>query len=260
MEFASSLTLFNSDVPFLLEKRIALLKAIEVAGSISKAAKMVPMSYKSAWDAIDSINNLCPHPVVSKETGGKGGGGAKVTPYGENLIRTYEHLQAEHKKFLQTLSESTDFDTGTLKSLQRFSMNISARNKIHGVVELIESGKVNAQVYVKLKSGYTIVSVITNSAVKELELAIGDDVSAIFKSSCVLLTTDSALAISARNKFRGVIDSIANGEVSSEVVVDMGNGDKLVAVVTAGSVKSLELKEGREVGLIVKSSDIMIGK
>lgn len=260
MEFASSLTLFNSDVPFLLEKRIALLKAIDTAGSISKAAKMVPMSYKAAWDAIDAINNLCPHAVVSKETGGKGGGGAKITPYGENLINTYELLQKEHKKFLQTLSENTDFDKGTLKSIQRFSMNISARNNIHGNVELVEKGKVNSQVYIKLKSGYTIVSVITNSAVNELELKEGDDVSAIFKSSSVMLSTDNALSISARNKFKGTIDSIDAGEVNSEVVVDIGSEDKLVAVITSGSVETLELKEGKEVSLIIKSSDIMVGK
>ncbi len=260
MEFTSSLTLFNSDVPFLLEKRIALLQAIDTAGSISKAAKMVPMSYKAAWDAIDSINNLCPHAVVSKETGGKGGGGAKITPYGHNLINTYLLLQKEHKKFLQTMSENTDFDKGTLRSLQRFSMNISARNKIHGTIEFIEFGKVNAQVYVKLKSGYTIVSVITNSAVKELELKIGDDVSAIFKSSSVILSTDNALSISARNKFKGKIDSIDVGEVNSEVVVDIGNDDKLVAVITSSSVDSLDLKEAKEVSLIIKSSDIMIGK
>jgi len=260
MEFASSLTLFNLDVPFLLEKRIALLQAIDIAGSISKAAKMVPMSYKAAWDAIDSINNLCPHAVVTKETGGKGGGGAKITPYGHNLINTYTLLQKEHKKFLQSLSENTDFDKGTLKSLQRFSMNISARNKIHGKIELIESGKVNAQVYVKLKSGSTIVSVITNSAVNELELKIDDEVSAIFKSSSVLLSTDNALSISARNKFKGVIDSIDVGEVNSEVVVDIGNNDKLVSVITSGSINSLKLKKSTEVSLIIKSSDVMIGK
>lgn len=260
MEFASSLTLLDSNTPFLLEKRIALLQAIDVAGSISKAAKMVPMSYKAAWDAIDSINNLCPHAVVSKETGGVGGGGAKITPYGKNLINTYLFLQKEHQKFLDSLSKNTDFDKGTLKSLQRFSMNISARNQIHGKVELIESGKVSAVVYIKLKSGYTIAFVITNSAVKELELKVGDDVSAIFKSSSVLLSTDKEVCISARNKFRGVICEIYTGEVSSEVVVDIGNDDKLVSVITTSSVNTLGLEKGKEVTLIIKSSDVMVGK
>lgn len=77
MEFTSSLTLLDKNTAFLLEKRISLLKAIERTGSISKAAKEVPMSYKAAWDAIDAINNLCPTPVVEKETGGKGEGEPK---------------------------------------------------------------------------------------------------------------------------------------------------------------------------------------
>ena len=100
MEFSSSLTIFNSDTPLLLEKRIKLISYIEEAGSISKAAKKVPMSYKAAWDAIDAINNLCPTTVVEKSTGGVGGGGAKVTPYGKKLIKTYSTLQKEHEKFL----------------------------------------------------------------------------------------------------------------------------------------------------------------
>ena len=74
MEISSNLTLEILNKPFLLEKRIDLLFAIQKTGSISKAAKHVPMSYKSAWEAVDSMNNLAPTPIVEKETGGKGGG------------------------------------------------------------------------------------------------------------------------------------------------------------------------------------------
>jgi len=49
MELSSKLTVNMLGEPFLLEKRIELLYAIEKHGSISKAAKAVPMSYKSAW-------------------------------------------------------------------------------------------------------------------------------------------------------------------------------------------------------------------
>ena len=61
-------------------------------------------------------------------------------------------------------------------------MQISARNQISGIVELITNGTVNAEVYIKLKSGHTIVSVITNTAVNNLDLNLGDEVVAIFKS------------------------------------------------------------------------------
>jgi molybdate transport system regulatory protein len=259
MEFQSSLTLLDSDTTFLLEKRIALLEAIERAGSISKAAREVPMSYKSAWDAIDAINNLCPTPVVVKETGGKGGGGAKLTPYGRNLVQSYTMLHKEHSKFLNYLTELTDFNTGALKSIQRVAMQISARNQISGVVEHIENGKVNASVYVKLKSGYSLVSVITNSAVESLNLKLNDDVVAIFKSSNVLLTTDLTLNISARNKFQGTITKINEGEVNSELVVDVG-GDTIASVITTQAVKNLGFKVGAQVSAVIKSSDVMIGK
>ena len=63
--------------------RIALLRAIDAHGSISAAAREMGMSYKAAWDAIDAINNLAGTPLVVRETGGKGGGGTRLTPQGK---------------------------------------------------------------------------------------------------------------------------------------------------------------------------------
>jgi molybdate transport system regulatory protein len=259
LEFQSSLTLLNSDTTFLLEKRIQLLAEVDRVGSISKAAKEVPMSYKAAWDAIDAINNLCPSPVVVKETGGKGGGGAKLTPYGKNLLVTYTLLQKEHQKFLTHLTQMTDFNTGALKSIQRVAMQISARNQIGGRIEHIERGKVNSSIFIKLKSGYSLVSVITNSAVDSLSLQNGDEVIAIFKSGSVLLTADLTLSISARNKFQGEVIKITRGEVNSEIVLDIG-GDTIASVITTEAVKALNLKVGDNLSAVIKSSDIMVGK
>ena len=55
---------------FLGDTRIRLLEAIAKHGSISQAAKAVPLSYKAAWDAIDAMNNLAEHPLVTRVTGG----------------------------------------------------------------------------------------------------------------------------------------------------------------------------------------------
>ncbi|MDD4330367.1 MAG: TOBE domain-containing protein [Aliarcobacter sp.] len=260
MEFSSNLTLELFNQPFLLEKRIELLIAIQKTGSINKAAKEVPMSYKAAWEAIETMNNLSTTPIVQKETGGLGGGGTTLTPYGENLLQTYVLLKEEQKKFLQNLNLITDINTGTLKTIRRLSMQISARNQIGGVVEYIEHGTVNAEVYIKLKSGYTLVSVITNTAVKNLDLNLNDEVVAIFKSSTVLLTTEITLCISARNKFQGVIDSINKGEINSEVILDIGNGDNIASVITTSSIEKLGLKKGSHASAIIKASDIIIGK
>lgn len=138
-------------------------------------------------------------------------------------------------------------------------MQISARNQLVGVVELIENGKINASIYIKLKSGYTMVSVITNGAVENLGLEVGDEVVTIFKSSAVLLTTDMSLNISARNKLGGVVETINFGEVNSEVVVNIG-GDLIASVITKNAVGNLDVKVGDRVTAVIKSSDVMIGK
>ncbi|MBD3830140.1 MAG: TOBE domain-containing protein [Arcobacter sp.] len=259
MKFESDLTLIDGEESFLLKKRIALLKAIDKVGSLNAAAKLVPLSYKGAWNMIETMNNLCPIPVVEKMTGGINGGGTTLTEYGKNLVKTYEIIQKEHQKFLETLSHITDFDNGTLKFFRRFNMQISARNQIGGVIELIEMGNVNATVYIKLKSGYTMVSVITTGAVENLNLQSGDDVIALIKSSAVLITTDISLNISARNKLNGVVENIHFGEVNSEVIINIG-GDLIASVITRNAVGELDVKIGDKVTAVIKSNDVMIGK
>lgn len=138
-------------------------------------------------------------------------------------------------------------------------MQISARNQIGGVVELIEMENVNATVYIKLKSGYTMVSVITTGAVENLNLQIGDDVIALIKSSAVLITTDISLNISARNKLNGVVENIHFGEVNSEVIINIG-GDLIASVITRNAVGELDVKIGDKVTAVIKSNDVMIGK
>ncbi|WP_024953469.1 TOBE domain-containing protein [Sulfurospirillum arcachonense] len=260
MEISSNLTLELANTPFLLEKRINLLHAIDKVGSISKAAKVVPMSYKSAWEAVDAMNNLSPTPIVEKETGGAGGGGTKLTSYGKNLLKTYEIIEIEQKRFLEKLTLLTDMDNGTMKTIRRLSMHISARNQLFGKIGDIKRAKVNAEVSVVLKSGVVLVSNITNSAVEELGLEVGNGVVAIIKASSVILTTVLDLQTSARNKLVGVVTNVKKGEVNSQVSVDVGDTDVVVATITTGSVESLNLEVGTKVCTMIKSSSIIIGK
>lgn len=260
MEISSNLTLEILNQPFLLEKRIELLHAIAKTGSISKAAKEVPMSYKSAWEAVEAMNNLSITPIVQRETGGVGGGGTKLTTYGENLLKTYEIVKIEQKKFLENLNKLTDINTGTINTIRKLSMSLSARNQINAKIEKIDIGEVNSQLYLKLKSNNSLVSVITQTAVLNLDLKVNDEVIAIFKSSNVLLMTDTSLNISARNKIDGIIEYINKGDVNSEVVIDIGNEDKIASVITTTSLENLKIKKGSQVSAIIKSSDVMIGK
>ena len=88
------------DKVLLGEGRVHLLRAIEETGSLSKAAKSLNMSYKRAWDLIDSVNKSAKKPVTIATKGGKGGGGVQLTPYGKSLITTFETINENCWKFL----------------------------------------------------------------------------------------------------------------------------------------------------------------
>ncbi|MFA7083061.1 MAG: TOBE domain-containing protein [Arcobacteraceae bacterium] len=139
-------------------------------------------------------------------------------------------------------------------------MKISARNQLLGKVELIQKGKVNSEVCVKLKSGHIVASVITNDAVDDLELKSTDNVIAFFKSSCVLVSTQTHLNISARNQFNGVVSNILVGEINGLIYIDIGNNDTIVSVITMNSIRALNIKMGINVTAIIKASDVMIAK
>lgn len=73
--------------------KIALLEAIREHSSISAAGREFGMSYRRAWLLVDAMNRLFKSPVVTTATGGKSGGGASLTPLGEELVATYRQLE-----------------------------------------------------------------------------------------------------------------------------------------------------------------------
>jgi molybdate transport system regulatory protein len=139
-------------------------------------------------------------------------------------------------------------------------MKLSARNQLKGVVHFLDEGTIDTSVYVRLQSGYTLVSIITNEAVSYLRLEMGDDVIIFFKSSSVLIMTDISLGISARNKFQGRIEKIKHAEVTAQIVVDIGNNEKIVSTITQDAVELLELQTDKNVSAIIKATDVMIAK
>ena len=248
------------DKPALLEKRIRLLEAIAETGSITSAAKRVGLSYKAAWEAVDTMNNLSKNPLVVRVTGGSGGGGTTLTPLGVEVVANYSVLKKEYERFLNRLSTIGNFEMNSLKHIQRIAMQISARNQLMGKIGEIKQAKVNAEVSIVLKSGVVLVSTITNSAVEELGLEIGDEVVGIIKASSVLISNTLDIATSARNKLGGVITDIKLGDVNAQVSVDLGGRRIIKKKITSESVKHLGLSVGKKVCAIIKSSSILIGK
>jgi molybdate transport system regulatory protein len=73
--------------------KIQLLEKIREFGSISAAGRAMDMSYKRAWDLVDEINRICRQAAVERQTGGKNGGGAILTPFGTSLVARYRKIE-----------------------------------------------------------------------------------------------------------------------------------------------------------------------
>jgi molybdate transport system regulatory protein len=72
--------------------KITLLEAIHSFGSISAAGRAIGMSYKRAWDLVEEINRICGRPAVEGQKGGRHGGGARLTPFGLDLVAHYRMI------------------------------------------------------------------------------------------------------------------------------------------------------------------------
>lgn len=116
------------------DMRISLLEQIGKTGSITKAAKAVGISYKTAWDALDTMKNISGEILVESLSGGKGGGGTRLSEAGHKLVQTYRVIQQEHERFLSSISEGMDDFDNFYQLIRRLSMKSSARNQFFGRV------------------------------------------------------------------------------------------------------------------------------
>lgn len=75
--------------------KIALLEQIAVDGSLRLAARHRSVSYRRAWLLLKSLNSSFTEPVTISTKGGRGGGGMKLTPLGEQVIEVYRTFEVE---------------------------------------------------------------------------------------------------------------------------------------------------------------------
>lgn len=240
--------------------RIALLAAIGETGSITRAAKAVGLSYKGAWDAIDTMNNLAGEPLVLRATGGKGGGGTTLTPRATALIAAFRAIEREHRRFIDAASAAVEGFEVNWKLIGRIGMKTSARNQLFGKVLAVKHGAVNDEVVLALPGEHTITAVVTHESVQELGLAPGVDACALVKASWVVLAVEdgSPLRLSARNQLQGVVETVTRGAVNSEVLLALDGGMTLAAIVTNDSVDALGLAQGVSAVAAFKASSVIL--
>lgn len=222
-------------------RRIALLKQIDKTGSISQGAKNAAISYKSAWDAINEMNQLSEHTLVERATGGKGGGGAVLTRYGQRLIQLYDLLAQIQQKAFDVLSDDDALPLDSLlAAISRFSLQTSARNQWFGTITGRDHQQVQQHVEVLLADHQTRLKVaITAQSADRLGLDEGQQVLVLLKAPWVCITQDATIAAKADNQLPGKISHIEQGPEQCEVLMSLPDGQSLCATVPRDQASQL---------------------
>lgn len=238
---------------------MALLAGLESSRSITAAARVAGLSYKAAWDAIESMNNLADTPLVETSVGGRGGGGSRLTAHGREVLSTYRVVDAENQRFVEDMNARLGHASRGMRTLGRMAMRTSARNQWSGTVTRVQRGAVNDEISIRLSSGDRVTAVITHESAENLGLRPGREVVALVKASSILVGRGRAkLPLSARNQLAGKVTRVVRGAVNSEVVVGLRHGQTVAAIITNESAHELKLAEGQPVRAIFKASSVIV--
>jgi molybdate transport system regulatory protein len=248
---------------YLGDTRVRLLEAIDACGSITQAAKQVPLSYKAAWDAVDAMNNLAEQPLVERSTGGREGGGTRLTEHGRRVVALYRAVESEYQAALDRLAPRfARVPGGDVSSFQRLlrrmSVRISARNQFVGTVSALEMGPVDVQVQVQLDDTLQIAAVVTRESAEQLGLAPGREVMVLVKAPSVQITTGTRQRGLARNRLWGTVQRIVVGPVNTEVTLDLGHARTATAVLPRATADKLGLAPGMPACASFKVSSVLL--
>jgi molybdate transport system regulatory protein len=227
------------------------------------------MSYKAAWERINSMNNLADEPIITRTIGGKGGGGTILTPYAHKLIATYNRFNELHRQFIDRFAEAGDNPEKLARILSRTFLTTSARNQLPSQISKIELHELNAKLNLSLCGGGMITSNITAKSAQNMGLVEGSDIYAIIKSSDITLKKELpvthsknpfSLPLTAHadiNILEGVVNSVENSEESIEIGFYLNENTTLVALLNKSSNDTF--KVGEKAYALISANNIIIG-
>lgn len=242
MEAELSLHIRLQQKLFADPRRIELLKRVQQTGSISQGAKLAGISYKSAWDAINEMNQMADETLVERATGGKGGGGATLTRYGERLIQLFQLMEQIQQKAFDALQQDTLPLDSLLAAIARFSLQTSARNQLFGTVVSNDAQQVVQHLLIQLADGVTQLNVaLTQRSADRLQLAAGKEVLVLIKAPWIRISRDAA---QDDNQLVATVSAIEPGEQMSEVLMKLASGETLCATLSNDQLQQLRLQPG----------------
>ncbi len=243
--FIGPLWLLFEGRDIVMHKPLTLLKLIQEKGSLIRAAAAVPMSYKSAWDLVDRLNNLSRQPLVTSTTGGRNGGETRLTLFGERVLSLYTALENQFKKISREFDRMDLIDSDYFFALKGLLMKTSARNQLKGVITSVKKGSVNSEVTIAISNETTLVATVTNESATNLALTPDIEIIALVKaSSLIVFTGEIAPRASTENLLKGSVVEVRVGSVNNEIIIKLTGEKSLTAIITRESCQRLAITEG----------------
>lgn len=217
------------------DKRIEILRLVGESGSISQAARDAGVSYKAAWQAIDTLTNLAGVVLVERAVGGSGGGGATITAAGAQLLAVAKQLADSRTSVFAAASAASSSPPSP--ALPYIGVRTSMRNQLPCVVEKLEVKGQVVRVFLKLAGGGVLVSRITKASTELMGLQRGQQVLTLCKATAVTVSPGEILTVSTagKQKLGGVAQRISRGTSGDEVSLQLNAGLQLVGFAKAGS-------------------------
>lgn len=200
------------------DKRLDVLRHVAAGCSISQAARQVGISYKAAWQALDTLSNLSGEPLVERIVGGVGGGGARITAEGLRLLALAAELARARQQVLARFAGGAMGEGG-------LGLRTSMRNQLRcRVLRCAPMAPGDPMVAVTLVTpgGAELVSSITQESADLLGLAPGLAVLALCKATAVAVSLAGSAA--ATGRLVGRIERLSPGAGQDEVVLALEGG------------------------------------
>ncbi|MDZ7865478.1 TOBE domain-containing protein [Acidovorax sp.] len=238
----------------MADKRIAILREIGAGGSISQAARAVGVSYKAAWQALDTLTNLAGTPLVHRAVGGAGGGGAQLTDAGHQLLDAADAMAEARSAVLAR------WEGRAGPAAARLAVRTSMRNQWPCTVQRLEMLGQIVRVHLgrTAGSGDAFLSArITRESAELLGLAPGLVVQALCKATAVQVEragADLPLAEPGVCRLPAKAVRVVRGETGDEVSAGLEGGIQMVGFAQPDS----GLRAGSRVLLVVEDNAVVI--
>lgn len=171
------------------DRRIDILRRIADVGSISEAARSAGMSYKSAWQAVETLTNLAGTPIVEKVVGGANGGGTQLTATGRLILDLSDELARARRQVLEKYNAADATAPGLLARATASSLQTSMRNQFPARITVMKLGAALVRLILRIDDTHLLKASVTKESAQLLGLREGMEVLALTKATGVEISS-----------------------------------------------------------------------